>query len=79
MESAAFTDICCPTIVLQSEKKGLFLVVKKPLLYFFIIRLNTGSLLERIFLALYQYFGGLFMSRNRNLFFMINFSSEYNY
>ena len=79
IESAAFTDICCPIIVLQSEKKGLFLVVKKPLLYFLIIFLNIGSLLERIFLALCQYFGDLLMPRNRNLFFMINFSSENNY
>ena len=55
IESAALTLICCPTIVRHKEKKGLFLVVKKPLLYFLIIFLNTGSLLDNIFFALYQY------------------------
>ena len=34
---ALATETCWPTTVLHREKKGLLLVVKKPLLYFFII------------------------------------------
>jgi len=37
--------------VRHNEKKGSFLVVKKPLLNFLIIFLNIGSLFERIFFA----------------------------
>ena len=40
--------------VIKKYKKGLFLVVKKPLLYFLIIFLNTGSLLDNTFFALCQ-------------------------
>jgi hypothetical protein len=47
--------------VRHKEKKGLFLVVKNPLLYFLIIFLNTGSLLDNILFALYQYVGGFFI------------------
>ena len=48
--------------IIKKYKKGLFLVVKKPLLYFLIIFLNTGSLLDNIFLALCQYEGGLLIA-----------------
>ena len=54
IESAALVEICCPTIVQHNEKKGLFLVVKKPLLYFFMILLKTGSLLDNVFFAFCQ-------------------------
>ena len=49
IESAAFVEICCPTIVRHNEKNGSSLVVKNPLLNFFIIFFNTGSLLDNIF------------------------------
>ena len=38
----------------HNEKNGLFLVVKKPFLYFFIIFLKTESLLDNIFFAFFQ-------------------------
>ena len=41
------------------KKNGLFLVVKKPLLYFLISLLKIGSLFDNIFFALNQKNGGL--------------------
>ena len=62
---AAATLICCPIILLQSEKKTSFLevsTVSEGDLYFF-IKLNiTLSFLDKYFLALFQYEGVLLMS-----------------
>ena len=51
IEFAAFVEICCPTIVRHNEKNGLFLVLKAPFLYFFIILFKIGSLLDNILFA----------------------------
>ena len=54
MASAAFVEICYEQHILAKLINGVFLVPKEVRGYFFINFLNTGSLLDNIFLAFFQ-------------------------
>ena len=47
--------------IIKKYNKGFLTTKNKPFLYFFIIFLITGSLLDKIFFPLYQYTGGVFI------------------
>ena len=77
---AAATLICCPMILLHSEKNIFFLEVSTASegdLYLLISDDITLSLLDKYFFAVFQYLGFLFMPSIRwYCLFMINFSSK---
>ena len=79
-ELAAATLICCPIILLQSEKKISFLelsIVSDGDLYLLIKDAMTLSFLDKYFLAAYQYLGVLLMPSNRHTFLKSHFSFKY--
>ena len=79
-EFTAVTLICCPIILLQSEKKTSFLelnIVSDGDLYLLIKDAMTLSFLDKYFLAAFQYLGVLLMPSNRHTFLESHFSFKY--
>ena len=79
-ELAAATLICCPIILLQSEKKTSFQelnIVSDGDLYLLIKDAITLSFLDKYFLALFQYLGVLLMPSDRYTLLKSHFSFKY--